>query len=134
MERFLTGGEDIRAVGAAGEYEHVEVVFAKDEPALVLNIESGIAEHPSYQDKFLVVDFKNVATLQRLTDDLLSIELLPQVDVENLQAIGGCTINLVKDNLYDAFIATAKEKYQAAYGKEPLVYDVVIGDGARKLI
>ena len=47
---------------------------------------------------------------------------------------GGCTINLVKDNLYDALIATAKEKYQAAYGKEPLVYDVVIGDGARKLI
>ncbi|MBQ2208333.1 MAG: galactokinase, partial [Prevotella sp.] len=47
---------------------------------------------------------------------------------------GGCTINLVKDNLYDAFIATAKEKYQEAYGKEPLVYDVVIGDGARKLL
>ena len=47
---------------------------------------------------------------------------------------GGCTINLVKDNLYDAFIATAKEKYQEAYGKEPFVYDVVIGDGARKLL
>ena len=47
---------------------------------------------------------------------------------------GGCTINLVKDGLYDNFIATAKEKYQEAYGKEPLVYDVVIGDGARKLI
>lgn len=47
---------------------------------------------------------------------------------------GGCTINLVKDDLYDAFIATAKKKYQAVYGKEPLVYDVVIGDGARKLI
>ena len=47
---------------------------------------------------------------------------------------GGCTINLVKDDLYDTFIATAKEKYQKAYGKEPLVYDVVIGDGARRLI
>ena len=47
---------------------------------------------------------------------------------------GGCTINLVKDDLYDTFIATAKEKYQKAYGKEPLVYDVVIGDGARKLL
>lgn len=47
---------------------------------------------------------------------------------------GGCTINLVKEDLYDSFIATAKKKYMEKYGKEPLVYDVVIGDGARKLI
>ena len=46
---------------------------------------------------------------------------------------GGCTINLVKTELYDAFIATAKEKFNAAYGHEPKVYDVVISDGARKL-
>ena len=46
---------------------------------------------------------------------------------------GGCTINLVKDELYDAFIATAKEKYSAKFGHEPKVYDVVISDGARKL-
>ena len=47
---------------------------------------------------------------------------------------GGCTINLVKEDLYDSFIATAKKKYMEKYGKAPLVYDVVIGDGARKLI
>ena len=47
---------------------------------------------------------------------------------------GGCTINLVKEEQYDSFITTAKEKYKARYDKEPLVYDVVIGDGARKLI
>ncbi len=46
---------------------------------------------------------------------------------------GGCTINLVKDGLYDGFISTAKEKYKAKYGKEPKVYDVVISDGARRL-
>lgn len=46
---------------------------------------------------------------------------------------GGCTINLVKEELYDSFIATAKEKYNVAYGHEPKVYDVVIGNGARKL-
>jgi galactokinase len=46
---------------------------------------------------------------------------------------GGCTINLVKDELYDAFIRTAKEKYLAKYGKEPKIYDVVISDGARRL-
>ena len=46
---------------------------------------------------------------------------------------GGCTINLVKDELHDKFIATAREKFKAKYGHEPRVYDVVISDGARKL-
>ena len=46
---------------------------------------------------------------------------------------GGCTINLVKEELYDAFIATAKEKFAAKFGHEPRVYDVVISDGARRL-
>lgn len=46
---------------------------------------------------------------------------------------GGCTINLVKIELYDAFIDGAKDKYKAKYGIEPKVYDVVISDGARKL-
>ena len=46
---------------------------------------------------------------------------------------GGCTINLVKDELYDSFIKDAKEQFKAKYGHEPKVYDVVISDGARKL-
>ena len=46
---------------------------------------------------------------------------------------GGCTINLVKDELYDRFIATAKEKFNARYGHEPKIYDVVISDGSRRL-
>ncbi len=46
---------------------------------------------------------------------------------------GGCTINLVKEELYDSFIKTAKEKFNAKFGHEPKVYDVVISDGARKL-
>ena len=46
---------------------------------------------------------------------------------------GGCTINLVKDELYDGFIREAKRRYAEKYGKEPQVIDVVIGDGARRL-
>ena len=45
---------------------------------------------------------------------------------------GGCTINLVKDELYDNFIATAKTKFNEKYGHEPKVYDVIISDGAHK--
>jgi galactokinase len=47
---------------------------------------------------------------------------------------GGCTINLVKKELYEAFVETAKNKYKERYGVSPLVYDVVIGDGARKIL
>ena len=46
---------------------------------------------------------------------------------------GGCTINLVKEELYDIFIEKAKERYNEKYGKDPKVYDVVIGDGSRKI-
>ncbi|MBO8477555.1 MAG: galactokinase [Bacteroidetes bacterium] len=46
---------------------------------------------------------------------------------------GGCTINLVKDGLYDSFISRAKASFKERFGHEPKVYDVVISDGARKL-
>lgn len=46
---------------------------------------------------------------------------------------GGCTINLVKDERYDDFIAKAREQFAARYDHEPKVYDVVISDGSRRL-
>lgn len=46
---------------------------------------------------------------------------------------GGCTINLVKEDLYDKFIEGAKKEFKTKFGHEPKVYDVVISDGARKL-
>ena len=46
---------------------------------------------------------------------------------------GGCTINLVKDELYDGFIKAAKEQFTAKFGHAPKIYEVVISDGARKL-
>ena len=46
---------------------------------------------------------------------------------------GGCTINLVKSELYDQFIIDAKAEFKEKYGHDPKVYDVVISDGARKL-
>ena len=46
---------------------------------------------------------------------------------------GGCTINLVKEELYEVFIEEAEKRYKEKYGKSPKVYDVVIGDGSRKI-
>lgn len=47
---------------------------------------------------------------------------------------GGCTINLVKDALHGKFIEEVKARFNDKYGHEPVVYDVVISDGARKLV
>ena len=46
---------------------------------------------------------------------------------------GGCTINLVANELADHFKKLAVEKFEAKYGKKPIIIDVVIGDGSRKL-
>ena len=46
---------------------------------------------------------------------------------------GGCTINLVRDEIYDSFIARATRAYEEKFGHAPKVYPVIIGDGARRL-
>lgn len=46
---------------------------------------------------------------------------------------GGCTINLVKSELYETFITTVKERFKAKFGRSPRVYDVTIGNGSRKM-
>jgi galactokinase len=46
---------------------------------------------------------------------------------------GGCTINLVKDEKVAEFVAKATEAYEKEFNIKPLVYDVVIQNGARKL-
>ncbi|MDE5688267.1 MAG: galactokinase [Paramuribaculum sp.] len=45
---------------------------------------------------------------------------------------GGCTVNLVKEELYDNFIKTVKDKFNARYGHEPKIYPVIVSDGARR--
>lgn len=46
---------------------------------------------------------------------------------------GGCTINLVKDEIHDKFVADVTEKYLAIFGKKPEIYDVVISQGSHKV-
>lgn len=46
---------------------------------------------------------------------------------------GGCTINLVKDELYDSFVSDTVKAFAEKFGHEPKVYPVVISDGARRV-
>jgi len=45
---------------------------------------------------------------------------------------GGCTINLVREELYEEFVSRSKALFAAKFGYEPKVYPVVISDGASK--
>ncbi len=47
---------------------------------------------------------------------------------------GGCTINIVKADKYDHFIATVQKAYKEKYCIDCKIYPVVISDGARKLV
>ena len=46
---------------------------------------------------------------------------------------GGCTINLLKEDLHDHFVEEVRRRYTAKFGHEPKFYDVVISDGSRRL-
>jgi galactokinase len=46
---------------------------------------------------------------------------------------GGCTINIVREGVHDAFVASQSAAYEQAFGIAPRVIDVVVGDGARAL-
>lgn len=68
--------------------------------------------------------------------DLL-VEVAEQCGVSGSRIMGGgfggCTINLVKEELYEQFVSTARAQFNARYGHEPLVYDIVISEGARRM-
>lgn len=44
LERLEAWSKDIAAVHTTGEHEHVEIVLTEDEPALVLDVKTGITE------------------------------------------------------------------------------------------
>lgn len=46
---------------------------------------------------------------------------------------GGCTINLVKNELYNQFITDVQTEYLNKFGKQAKIYDIVIDEGAHKI-
>lgn len=46
---------------------------------------------------------------------------------------GGCTVNLVKESLFDDFVASVRQSFKSRFGIDCQIIPVVIGDGARKL-
>ena len=46
---------------------------------------------------------------------------------------GGCTINLVKNSLFDGFVASVRQSFKSRFGIDCQIIPVVIGDGARRV-
>lgn len=67
LERYVAWGEDIAAVDATSQNEHLQVVFSEKNPAFVLKVDAGITEHTANGDKFLIVYFQNIAASHRVT-------------------------------------------------------------------
>ena len=87
LERLHTRSEDIAAVDTAGQHEHIEIILAENQPALVLDIQTWITEETADGNQLLIVNLQNIAALQTLGNHLRSIEVLTEIDVEDLQAI-----------------------------------------------
>lgn len=77
----------VAAIRSAGQHDHVEVVFAENQPALVLNVETRIVKKTIDDNKLFIVNSQDVASLKRLLDNLSGVEVAMQVDVKNLQSV-----------------------------------------------
>ena len=130
--------EEVKAT--VGDEDYKRAKFVIDEKARVLAVSEALKEG----------DYEQVGELMYQTHDGLSkdyevsceeLDFLNQIARDNKVTgsrimgggFGGCTINLVRNDLYQTFIADAKKRFSEKYGHEPKVIDVVIGDGARKL-
>lgn len=65
------------------------------------------------------------------------VRLARRMDVSGARVMGGgfggCTINLVREELCEAFKETAAEQFRSEFGSNPKFYDVKVSDGARRI-
>ena len=124
--KFVLGEKDrVLAVCDAlneGDYEKVGEMMYKTHEGLSKDYEVSCEE----------LDFLNDIAKEDFLNDIAKENGVTGSRIMG-GGFGGCTINLVRNDLYKKFIEDAKKRFNEKYGHEPKVYDVVIGDGSRKL-
>ncbi|MCQ2113849.1 MAG: galactokinase [Bacteroidaceae bacterium] len=111
-------GEDDRVNGVvdalnAGDYEKVGELMYRTHEALSKEYEVSCED----------IDFlNNIAKANGVTGSRIMGG-----------GFGGCTINLVKEDIFEEFVRDSVTKYGDRYGKRLKIYDVIISDGARKI-
>ena len=83
----------------------------------------------------LATEYERIVTLS--SPDTLVTTLAKENGVTGSRIMGGgfggCTINLVKDDIYDKFVEDVTAKFTAKYGHAPEIYPVVISEGSHKV-
>ncbi|MBQ5878985.1 MAG: galactokinase, partial [Alistipes sp.] len=46
---------------------------------------------------------------------------------------GGCTINLIREELFEGFVEEVSRRFEQQFGHAPAHYEIVISDGARRM-
>ena len=87
----------IRAIGATGQYEHLQMVVLYDLLTGLAHIQTIIAEHPIHDYQLLIVNLQDVTDAERILKHFLTIELLTQVDVTNAQTVIRCSVKELTD-------------------------------------
>ena len=123
---------------AAIRKNHPEVEFLSDAKRVWLDeVRSEIPEEDFLRAEYVIGEVQRVLDVCDCEElDFLN-KLARKMDVTGSRVMGGgfggCTINLVKDELYDTFIEEAVKQFTEKFGHAPKIYPVVISDGARKL-
>ena len=148
-------------VVAAIKKNHPEVEFLRDCNMDMLNeVKADVSEEDYKRAEYVIEEIQRVALErgdyetvgQKMFETHHGMSKLYEVSCEELDFLndiafdcgvtgsrvmgggfGGCTINLVKNELYETFITTAKEQFKKKFGRSPKVYDVVISDGSHRV-
>lgn len=70
LERDNARSEHIAAIDSTSENQHLQVVFCQQNPAFILQIDTGITKHTADSHQFFVVYLQDVAAAERFTQYL----------------------------------------------------------------
>ena len=130
--------EEVKAEITADEYKRARYVIGEVERVLAVCDALEAGDYETVGQKMYETHYGLSKEYEVSCDELDFLnDVAKEVGVTGSRIMGGgfggCTINLVADELVPHFKEVVKKKFSEKYGKEPIVIDVVIGDGSRKL-
>ena len=130
--------EEVKAEITADEYKRARYVIGEVERVLAVCDALEAGDYETVGQKMYETHYGLSQEYEVSCEELDFLnEVAKEVGVTGSRIMGGgfggCTINLVADELVPHFKEVVKARFAEKYGKEPIVIDVVIGDGSRKL-
>lgn len=130
--------EEVKAEISADEYKRARYVIGEVERVLAVCDALEAGDYETVGQKMYETHYGLSKEYEVSCEELDFLnDVAKEVGVTGSRIMGGgfggCTINLVSDELVPHFKEVVKTKFAEKYGKDPIIIDVVIGDGSRKL-